>query len=82
MERPTIDYPCQWRYRLIGTDAGQLRAVIAEVFADRSHDVTHGNVSSRGTWCSLEVAAEVRSEADRDERFQALAAAEGVHTVM
>jgi len=82
MQRPKIDYPCQWQFRLIGPDAQRLRAVIAEVFGERPHSVRDGHTSSGGKYCSVEASAEVASEQDRDDRFAALSAAEGVLTVL
>ena len=80
--KPEIEYPCQWRYRVLGEDADTLRALIGDVLSDRPHEIKMGNVSSKGTYCSVEGACEVLSEADRDRIFQALASAEGVKAVV
>jgi putative lipoic acid-binding regulatory protein len=82
MDRPKIEYPCQWRFRVIGIDDQSLRGVVRAVFLDREYAISGGNVSSGGKYCSVEVEAEVSSEADRDAMFQALADAEGVRTVL
>ena len=82
MQRPQIDYPCQWQFRLIGPNPQGLRAVIAAEFGEHPHVVRDGHTSSGGKYCSVEVSTEVASEQDRDGRFAALAAAEGVLTVL
>ena len=80
--RPTIEYPCEWKFRVLGEHETRLREVIAQVLSDRPHEVKAGNVSSGGKYCSVEAAAEVLTEADRDRIFAALAGAEGVKTVV
>ena len=80
--RPTIEYPCQWAFRLIGVDDDRLRAVIEDVLEDRDHTVKAGNLSATGKYCSIEASAEVLDECDRDRIFGAFSAAEGVLAVM
>ncbi|MCH2135167.1 MAG: DUF493 domain-containing protein [Phycisphaerales bacterium] len=82
MQRPTIEYPCEWQFRVIGEQDEAIRAVIAEVFGDREHTVKAGNVSSSGRWRSIEVSAQVQDEADRDAKFQQLSEAEAVRAVV
>jgi len=80
--RPTIEYPCEWKFRVLGEAEARLREVIGEVLSDRPHQVTAGNVSSGGKYCSVEAAAEVLTEADRDRIFAAMAGSEGVKAVV
>jgi hypothetical protein len=80
--RPTIEYPCEWKFRVLGEAESRLREVIAKVLSDRLHTVIAGNVSSGGKYCSVEAAAEVLTEADRDRIFAALASSEGVRAVV
>jgi putative lipoic acid-binding regulatory protein len=48
MDRPKIEYPCQWRFRVIGIDDQSLRGVVRAVFLDREYAISGGNVSSGG----------------------------------
>lgn len=80
--RPMIEYPCEWKFRVLGEAEPRLREVIADVLSDRPHEVTAGNVSSGGKYCSVEAAAEVLTEADRDRIFAAMASSEGVRAVV
>jgi putative lipoic acid-binding regulatory protein len=80
--RPTIEYPCEWKFRVLGEAESRLREVIAAVLSDRPHIVTTGNVSSGGKYRSIEAATEVLTEEDRDRIFGALASSEGVRAVV
>jgi hypothetical protein len=82
VERPTIEYPCAWQFRVLGEDERQLRQVVADIFSDRLHQVTTGNTSSGGKYCSIEVATQVSSEADRDAKFRLVGSAMGVRMVL
>jgi uncharacterized protein len=73
-ERPLIDYPCKWEYRVIGTDTAALRTAITEVLTDlhpdQNHTITPAN--RNGKYLSLSVSLTVRNEPHRDAIYQAL----------
>ena len=70
-EKPNIEYPCEWGYKIIGTDRVKLEAVIFEVMGSRDYKQKGGNVSSKGKFYSLSTACQVESQADRDAIFKA-----------
>jgi len=70
-EKPDIEYPCEWRYKIIGTDKSKLRASIFDVMEERKHSIKEGNTSSKGKFHSLNTACQVESEEDRDILFKA-----------
>jgi len=70
-EKPQIDYPCEWGYKVIGTDKNILESVIAEVMNGRSYQKKGGNSSSKGKFHSLSTSCRVLSEVDRDAIFKA-----------
>ena len=69
---PVIEYPCPWEYKAIGWDEDSMRAAIAEIMADRQHDVSFSRSSSTGRYCSLLLVVTVESEDHRNSIFKAL----------
>jgi len=70
--RPVIEYPCRWEYKAIGWDENSMRGAIAEIMADRKHEVSFSRTSSGGRYCSLLLVVTVESENHRNEIFSAL----------
>ena len=70
-EKPKIDYPCEWGYKIIGTNREELEAVICKVMGCRSYKQKGGNSSSKGKFHSLSTSCKVESEEDRDAIFKA-----------
>lgn len=70
--RPVIEYPCRWEYKAIGWDEVLMRAAIAEIMADREHELSFSRSSSAGTYCSLLLSVTVDSEEHRNAIFGAL----------
>jgi uncharacterized protein len=70
--RPLIEYPCSWEYKAIGWDEDSMRSAIAEIMADRAHDLSFSRSSSAGRYCSLLLVVTVDSEDHRDSIFKAL----------
>ena len=70
-EKPNIEYPCEWGYKIIGTDNNKLEAVIFEVMGSRSYKNKGRNSSSKGKFHALSTACQVESQEDRDTLFKA-----------
>ena len=70
-ERPEIEYPCEWGYKIIGRDKTALQAVISDIVGDRAYTTRGGNSSSKGKFHSLNMRCKVESEKDRDTIFKA-----------
>ena len=70
-ERPEIEYPCEWGYKIIGKDRDALEAVIVEIMAKRDYTKREGNTSSKGKFHSLSIQCQVESEEDRNAIFKA-----------
>ena len=81
-ERPEIDYPTDWGYRVVGTSEEALRALVAEVLGDDEHVILAVQPSSKGAYVSLRMTVTVRDEAHRDRVYQQLVAAEVVKLVL
>ena len=42
-ERPDIEYPCNWEFRIIGADEAGLREAIAGVVGNQNHEIQPGH---------------------------------------
>ena len=70
-ERPDIDYPCQWGYKIIGRDKEKLQTCIKEVMGEKSHTAKAGNASKTGKFHSYNASCTVEDEAERNRIFKA-----------
>ena len=70
-ERPDIDYPCQWGYKIIGRDKAKLEACIKEIMGEKSHTTKAGNASKTGKFHSYNASCTVEDEAERNRIFKA-----------
>jgi len=81
-EKPQIEYPCEWGYKIIGTDKLKLEASIFEVMGVRDYKTPTENTSSKGKFHALTTACQVVSQADRDAIFKAFQNHEAVKMVI
>jgi len=70
-EKPEIEYPCEWGYKIIGKDKTALQTAIFDVVGERAYVTKGGNSSSKGKFHSLNMTCRVKSQEDRDEIFKA-----------
>jgi len=70
-EKPEINYPCEWGYKVIGTDKIALQACIFDIVGERAYSSKGGNSSSKGKFHSLNMTCRVESQEDRDAIFKA-----------
>lgn len=70
-EKPEIAYPCEWGYKIIGTNKVKLEMCIFEVMGVRAYKTKAGNTSSKGKFHSLNATCTVQSQEDRDTIFKA-----------
>ena len=70
-QKVSIDYPCRWFYKVIGSDEAKMRAAIASVIAG-AWDVTASRSSATGKYVSLNIAVQVENEQRRIAIYEAL----------
>ncbi len=80
--KPKITYPCEWVYKVIGTDETGLRSSIARVFEGRTVSVSVSNRSRGGRYVSLDVELVVLNEGDRTLFYDALKEEPGIRIVL
>lgn len=81
-EKPKIDYPCPWLFKVIGVDREAVAAAIAGVVGEAEHLVVHANSSSGGKYHSFDLELVVESEAHRDRLYRELSACAVVKVVL
>lgn len=81
-EKPKIDYPCPWLFKVIGVEREAVAAAIAEVVGKAEHLLTYAHSSSGGKYHSFNLELVVESEAHRDQFYRELAACAVVKVVI
>lgn len=81
-EKPKIEYPCSWEYKVIGLGEVAIKNAAVGAFAQREYELVFSHTSRTGKYHSYTIKTEVRSEEDRNQIFAALSAAEGIQTVI
>lgn len=69
-EKPQIDYPTNWGFKLIGRDKEKLLSCIKEVMGDKEHLCSSGNASKTGKFHSYNTSCVVESEEERNKIFK------------
>lgn len=81
-KKPNIEYPCNWDYKVIGTDVDKMINVIEQSVEGMDYKISSSNVSSKGKYFSLNLTVFVSSEVIRDIIFAKLKASEFVKMVL
>lgn len=81
-DKPQIDYPCEWGYKIIGRDKIKLLDCIHQIMAHRAFRYTHGNSSAKGTFHTLNAKCIVFSQEERDAIFELFTKHEAVKMVI
>ena len=70
-QKPKIKYPCNWGFKIIGTNKEKLKACIFDIMAHRDYTCRDGNISKNGKFVTVNANCEVCSQEERDELFKA-----------
>ncbi len=70
MDRPNIEYPCMWGFRIIGEDKDKMKQAIKECIDNQECKVEDGN--SNNKYSSLKFQAYCMNEEERNEFFKRL----------
>lgn len=81
-KRPEIEYPCNWDYKIIGTDVSEMIKIIEEAVGDLSYEISPSNISKKGNYFSLNLTVSVPSEIVRDIIFQKISSSSFVKIVI
>ena len=67
-----IDYPCEWKYKVIGEECDKIENAVKSVMQERPHTCRPSRVSQKGRYHSYEVKTVVHNEEERTELFRQL----------
>ena len=67
-----IEYPCTWKYKLIGYEKEAIQKAIHEVILEREHNLKHSKASKTGKYVSMNLDLLVHNEDDRNFIYEAL----------
>ena len=81
-EKPTITYPTNWGFKLIGRDKENLKACIKEVMGDKEHLCSLGNASKTGKFHSYNASCTVENQEERDRLFKCFQSHDDVEMVI
>lgn len=81
-KKPDIEYPCDWHYKIIGSDVDEMIIAIEQTVVGMEYKITSSNVSSKGKYFSLNLQVFVSSEAIRDIIFEKLNTSEYIKMVL
>lgn len=81
-EKLELNYPCDWRYKVVGETRAKLEIAIREVIVEREHALEHSNTSRTGKYVSLNLDLLVHNEDDRQFIYEALKAHPNVKMVL
>ena len=70
-EKISIDYPCEWVYKIIGSDKESVHNAIASIIQDSEYQINDSNTSKTGKYLSFDVKVVVGDEAYRNKIYQA-----------
>ena len=71
-KKTQIDYPCDWSYRIIGSDEHLLRKAAKSAVGNKKYTLTVSNRSSGGKYHSLNLEIRVTDENERLRIFENL----------
>lgn len=77
-----IEYPCQWLFKVIGSDQQQLQKALLEIVADDSCQISLSNSSRTGKYHCLNLEVTVRNEEERNAIYMTLKAHPQVKIVL
>jgi uncharacterized protein len=72
MQKLEIEYPCEWIYKIIGSDEARLKAAARSIMCGKEFDCDVSRGSSKGNYVCLNLKITVASEHERVLIFSAL----------
>jgi putative lipoic acid-binding regulatory protein len=77
-----LEYPCDWRYKIVGAEREALEQAVRDVIHEREHKLTHSNKSRTGKYVSMNLDLLVHNEDERQFIYEALKAHQNIKMVL
>ncbi|MFT5387951.1 MAG: putative lipoic acid-binding regulatory protein [Candidatus Omnitrophota bacterium] len=81
-EKPEINYPCQWTYKIFGLSEDELKEVAAQIMGDKIYTFKHSMNSKKGKYVSCSLITVVQTDSERNQLFTLLQKSEAVKMVL
>ena len=82
MQKPLIEYPCKWSFRMIGSDEPLMRKAVETTMGDSAYSLMVSNASKTGKYVSLNLETVVRDKGHRNQIYNGLKAAQPIKMVL
>ncbi len=77
-----LDYPCQWRYKIVGEQKDKMITAVCDVISEKEHSIEESNSSKNGKYTSLNLDLLVHNEDERNFIYEALKAHQHIKMVL
>ncbi len=81
-QKPKIDYPCIWLYKVIGEEKEAMRQAVHHICQGKEITCTYSHTSSGGNYHSFNVELDVKDEEDRLSFYNRLSNHPAIKVVM
>lgn len=82
-QRPDIEYPNDWKYKIIGDNIEIMITTIDDLLLDKfKYEVSPSNISKKGNYFSLNLVVTVENELERNYIYSNLQANENIKFVI
>jgi len=81
-QKPHLEYPCLWVYKVIGTDEDEMKSAICGIIRDRQYLISLSRRSETARYISLNVELTVESESHRTALYEELKAHRAIRLVL
>jgi putative lipoic acid-binding regulatory protein len=81
-QKLNLEYPCRWRYKLIGWDVKVIKLAVKDILLEREHTIDFSNASGTGKYCSMNLDLLVHNENERRFVYEALKAHQHIKMVL
>jgi len=77
-----INYPCEWIYKIIGTDPGRMQEAIGTIIQPETYTISESRTSRSSKYVSLTIELVVFSEKERTNYYNRLGQHEDIKMVL
>lgn len=81
-EKPAIEYPCRWLYKIIGSEREEMMRAVAGAAGDKPYEVSVSRHSSTGRYISLNVEITVSGDDERINVYDGLRRSPAIKVVL
>ena len=81
-EKPEINYPTKWGFKVIGRDKDKVEQAIKDILCNKTHSCKFSNSSKGGKFSSFSAECTVDNEEERDALYKAFGEHSDVNYVM